>query len=261
MDEEIRELNEENKQNDEGEKKGAGDYLFSWKRRFDNFWYHYKFALIIGIIILIFVIFCIAQCSSRIQGDANIGYIGAMEIDTETYEELQLALDEILGEDLNGDEKIHVEFTQFSYMTGVQAENAKAMGKPVNYQSLDTVQTQINLELTAGNIVIWFINPDVYKELNIPGRFMTLEDALGYTPEDSYDLYSVKLGSLPCWDYYGGLHDLPASTIVVVRELQLSEEDNKKVLERYERNLIMFKRLVEFDFGLDEEDIDTNTEE
>ena len=251
MEEEIRE-----QENQEQEKKEIGDYLFSWKRKFDNFWYQYKIAFIIGIIFLIFVIFCIAQCSSRIKGDANIAYIGAMEIDTEMFDELQESLDKILGEDLNGDGKIHVEFTQFAYMTGVQAENEKAMGKPVNYQSLETAEKQMTLELATGNIVIYFINSEVYKMLSVPGRFMTLEDALGYTPENSYDLYSIKLGALPCWDNYGGLHDLPASTLIVVRDFQASEKENKKIQERYERNLLMFKRLVEFTFGPDEDDID-----
>ena len=241
MDEEIRE-------NEQEEKKEIGDYLFGWKRKFDNFWYHYKIAIILGGLLLIFVIFCVAQCASKVKGDANIAYIGAMEIDSEAYDDLQSALNSILGEDLNGDGRVHVDFTQFSYMTGVQAENMRASGKAVDYQSLMTTQTQINLELATGNIVIYFINPEVYKELSIPGRFMPLEDSLGYVPDYAYDAYSIKLGNLPCWDYYQGLYNFPEGTLITVRDLQVSEEDKKDITERYERNLIMFKRLVEFTF-------------
>ncbi|MCL1858574.1 MAG: hypothetical protein FWF92_05010 [Oscillospiraceae bacterium] len=247
MDEETREQEEQ---------KEVGDYLFDWKRKFDNFWYHYKIAFIIGVIILIFVIFCIAQCASRVKGDANIAYIGAQEIDSEMYDELQYALNQILDEDLNGDGKIHVDFTQFLYMTGVQAENMRAIGKAVDYQSLMTTQTQINLELTTGNIIIYFINPEVYKELAVPGRFMPLEDALGYVPEYANDVYSIKLGSLQCWDYYEGIYNFPSGTLVVLRDMQVSEEDNKTMQDRYERNLTMFRRLVEFKFKDDE--VNTN---
>ena len=243
------EQNLENPENPEQEeKKEIGDHLFSWKRKFDNFWYHYKIAFILGIVVLAFIIFCIAQCASRVKGDANIAYIGAMEIDSEAYGDLQSALNEILGQDLNDDGRVQVDFTQFMYMTGTQAENKRAAGEAVDYQSLVTTQTQISLELTAGNYVIYFINPEVYKELSIPGRFMPLEDSLGYVPEYAYDAYSVKLGDLQCWDYYTGLYNFPKTTLVTVRDLQVSEEDNAEMQDRYERNLIMFKRLVEFTF-------------
>ena len=192
------------------------------------------------------MIFCIVQCASKIKGDANIAYIGAMEINDEDYKELQHNLNEILGEDLNGDGKIQVDFTQFLYMTNTQVENMRAIGKPVDYQSLMTVQTQINIELTEGNIIIYFINPDVYKQLSRPGLFMTLEDSLGYTPDYANDVYSISLGDLPCWDYYMGIHNFPANTLLVMRDMQVAEEADKKMQERYERSVFMFKRLVEF---------------
>ena len=256
MDEENLEQSENGNESEEeqNEKKEIGDYLFSWKRKFDNFWYHYKIPFIFGVLILIFIIFCISQCAAKVKGDANIAYIGSQEIDSEWYGDLNNALTEILSEDLNGDGKISSDFTHFLYMTGVQAENMRAGGNPVDYQSLMTTQTQIQLELATGNIVIYFINPEVYKELSAPGLFMPLEDALGYVPEKSNDVYSIRLGSLPCWDYYTGLHNFPGNTLLVARDLQVSEEDDETMTERYKRNMIMFKRLVEFTFGDDEND-------
>jgi len=259
MDDEIRDdEDQEQQEKDQNEKKELGDYLFHYKRKFDNFWYHYKVAAIISIILLAFIVFCIAQCAGRIKGDANIGYIGSEEINAETFDDLQNALSEILGEDLNGDGKIHVDFTHFMYMTNSQIEKVRARGQPVEMQSLLTVQTQISLELAAGNIVIYFIDLDVYKEQYANSRlFMPLEDALGYLPEDAYDVYSLRLGSLPCHKYYMGLDNFPSSTIVAVRDMHVSEEENKETQERYARNLLMFKRLVEFKYLPEDE----NTED
>ena len=236
------------------EEKGVGDYLFDWKRKFDNFWYHYKFVLLIGLAVLAFIIFCVAQCASRVKGDVNIAYIGAMEIDSETYNEIQSSLDEILGEDFNGDGRVHAEFTQFVYMTLVQMENERAKGRPVNIQGIMTAQTQIELEFAAGNLVIYLIDRDVYKQYaGTSGLFMPLEDALGYIPEESYDGYALKFGSLQCSEYYMGLDRFPDGTLMVVRDLQVSEEDDEKMQELYRRNLAMFKRLVEFKFKEEEE--------
>jgi len=255
MDEENLVEQNEQEQKQESESKEIGDVLFGLKRKFDNFWYHYKIVMILGIIILAFLIFCVAQCALRVKSDADIAYIGTHEINSEDFDDLQSALSEILGEDFNGDGKIKVDFTQFVYMTSAQLDSARAGGQPIDVQSLVTVQTQIDLMLTEGNIILYFIDPAVYKELSQrPGVFMPLEDSLGYTPDDANDVYSIKLGSLPCWDYFSGLYSLPANTIITVRDMQLSEESDAKTAERYERNLLLFRRLVEFTFGSDQND-------
>jgi hypothetical protein len=232
------------------EPKELGDHLFAWKRKFDNIWYHYKIAIIMGIFLFAFIIFVIAQCSGRIQGDADIAYIGAQQIDLEHFEDLQRALNEILGEDLNGDGNIHVEFTHFFYMTQNQIENARADNRPVDMQAMRTVQTQINLMLARGNIILYFIDPGVYRELAAgnPGVFMPLEDLLGYLPDDAHDAYGLRLGSLQAWDYYAGINNFPPGTVLAVRQMRLEEEGRRDVQELYERNIKMFRRLADFKY-------------
>jgi len=262
MDEENLERPEEGEESVINEKKTVGDYLFSWKRKYDNFWYHYKLALIFGVIILAFIIFCIAQCSGRKQGDANVAYIGSTEINIEHFENLQRALNELLGEDLNGDGEIHVDFTHFLYMTQSQIESARAEGKPVDMQAMMTVQTQVNLEFAAGNIVIFFIDPAVYREFSgRAGLFMPLEDSLGYLPDNAHDAYTLKLGNLACWDYYEGLNDFPAGTVIAVKNIMLEEESKKDVRELYERNMKLLKRMVDFTYKQDDLIDQTDPEE
>jgi len=225
------------------------------KRKFDNFWYHYKVVFIIGVIIFIFLVFCVVQCAMKIKGDVDIAYIGGLEINAENHEDLQRALDELLGEDLNGDKKTYVDFTQYSYMTSSQIENARAKGQPVDIQSIMAVQTQIDLMLADGSILIYLIDAEIYRDLSQrPGVFMPLEDALGYFPENyANDAFSIKLGALPCRDYYSGIYIFPSNTVLVMRDMQVSEEGNAKIQEKYDRSLLLFKRLVEFTFGSDSE--------
>jgi hypothetical protein len=197
------------------------------------------------------------QCALKVKSDADIAYIGAFDLSSEDFDDIQTELSDILGEDFNGDGKIKVDFSQYEYMTSVQVENARASGLPIDMQSLITVQTQIDLMLTEGNIIIYFIDPAVYKELSQRiGVFMPLEDSLEYMPDNANDVFTLRLGSLPCWDYYYGLHQLPANTVVAVRDMQVSEEDNATTKERYDRHLLLFKRLVEFKSKLDVEEDD-----
>jgi len=244
-------------------KKEIGDILFGLKRRWDNIWYHYKIAIISGAAILIFIIIAISQCSSKIEGDANIAYIGLKELDAEEYEYLHKNFHEILGEDLNGDGEIYVDFAHFLYMTENQARDRRADGSVVDVQSLLVTQTQINLALADGSSIIYFMDPEAYKILKKSGNvntFMPLEDALGYVPEKQSDEFSIRLKDLYCWEYYYGIGSFPPNTVVAVRDRQNSDKNNKKMDDKYERNLLMFKRLVEYDkntafgdFGGDDE--------
>jgi hypothetical protein len=244
--------------------KQIGDHLFAWKRKFDNFVYHYKIALIFIVLISAFIIFAIVQCSGKIQGDANIAYIGSLHIDAEHHANLQRALNEILGEDLNGDGEIHVDFTHFFYMTQPQRENARAQGRIVDEQAMMAVQTRMHSDLAAGNIIIYFMDTEIYRELNSPGVFMPLEDIFGHIPEIAHDAYTIRMGNLQAWRYWEGLEAFPANTVIAVRNMHLAEEGRPRVQERYERNLEMLRRLIDFKY-LPEEDIDadayTDTEE
>ena len=230
------------------EKKDAGDVLFALKRKLDNLWYHYKFAFFAGAAVLAIVIFTVVQCAAKTQGDADIAYVGPKGFSLADYDELQSNFDAILGEDLNGDKKIYADFTNFLYMTQNQVEDARAAGEIVDMQTITVSQSQISLDLISGSIIIYFIDPQSYKQYKkISGAdaFMPLEDALGYTPEKSYDEFALRLKDLYCWDYFAGINSFPDDTLAVVRARQ-DNDKGKDIETRYERNLIMFKRMVGF---------------
>ncbi|MCL2773733.1 MAG: hypothetical protein FWD71_10325 [Oscillospiraceae bacterium] len=230
------------------EQKGAGEVIFGLKRKFDNLWYHYKFAILAGIAVLAIIIFTVVQCAAKTPGDADIAYVGPKGFTIEDYNELQNNFDEILGEDLNGDNKVYVDFTNFLYMTQNQIDDARAAGEVVDMQTITVSQSQISLDLVSGSIIIYFIDPQSYKQYQkISGvdAFMPLQDALGYTPSNSYDEFAMRLKDLVCWDYFAGINSFPDDTLVVVREHQANDKGGD-IDKRYERNLQMFKRLVEF---------------
>lgn len=242
---------DEDKENkfENSEKKEIGDVLFGLKRKWDNIWYHYKFAVIGFAAILIFIIFAVSQCASKTAGDANIAYIGPKELNAEEYTDLQRNFNELIREDLNGDGEIYVDFSHFLYMTDDQAREARVEGRIIDIQSLMVVQTQISLELNDTKTIIYFIDPEAYKGLKKSAddlnTFMLLENALGYSPENRFDEFSIKLKDLYCWEYYAGIGSFPEDTVVAVRERPVSESD-KLTDERYERNILMFKRMVEY---------------
>jgi hypothetical protein len=202
-----------------------------------------------GIFIFAFIIFAIVQCSGRTQGDANIAYIGALEINSEHFDNLQRALDEILGEDLNGDGMIHVNFVHFLFMTDAQIEDAKARGEAIDVSAVRIVRTQLGLEIIAANNIIYFLSPDAYRSIRRTGdtnNFMYIDHALGYNPPGHilFDDFAVRLNELACYYDFEGINAFPEDTLLAIREKRGG--DDRQAVEKFERNLILFKRIVAF---------------
>ena len=231
--------------------RSAGDIIFGFKRKYDNFWYYYKWHALIAIAIVIFIIVCVTQCVSqyakKTQSDANIAYIGAKEIRGGIFSALQEDFNFILNENSDSDEKLSVDFINFFYMTSVEIENARAVGGIVDIQALMTVKKQIDIEILNGSSVIYFLSPGVYRELaQAEGIFMPLDDALGYTPDSAMNNYCIKLSELYCREYFEGLYNLPEDTLIAVRNYQTVSKRDDKETARYERNFNMLKKLIEF---------------
>ena len=236
---------------DNNDKKEIGDVLFGWKRRFDNFVYHYKFLLLAIIAVVAILMFTIVQCAARTDPDADIAYAGTKVFDIFEMNLIQAAFDEILGEDLNGDGKIHTNFVYFLFMTDHQIEDARARGEIVDVQAARIVQTQLGLEIIAANNIIYFLSPEAYRAIRRTGdtnNFMFIDHALGYLPsgEILFDDFAIRLRELPCYEYFDGISAFPEDTLLAIREKHGG--DDRLAQEKHERNLIMFRRIVAFDY-------------
>lgn len=236
------------------EKKEAGDILFDWKRKFDNFMYHYKFLLFAMLAIAAIVLFAAVQCAAKTDPDVNIAYAGIKNLDVNEMNSLQDDFKSILGEDLNGDGNIFSNFTHFLFMTDVQVEDARAQGEIVDVRSVRTVQSQLGLEVLADNNIIYFLSPEAYRavrRINDISSFMYIDEALGYMPESHilFDECAISLIELACYYDFEGIGTFPEDTLIAIRDLRAEDSSNKELSEKYERNLKMFKKIVEFTYS------------
>ena len=74
--------------------------LLKW---LDNFWYHYKWTVIVVAFFVIVLIVCIAQMAVDPAYDINIGYSGSYGFSAAEAERMYNTLSGALPEDLNGD--------------------------------------------------------------------------------------------------------------------------------------------------------------
>ena len=73
---------------------------------FENIWYHYKWVIIIGGVVILFLIVSLGQLFSNSEPDVNILHVGPMYISVDAAEEIEKTV-ATLSDDYNGDGEIN----------------------------------------------------------------------------------------------------------------------------------------------------------
>ena len=105
----------------------------------DNFWYHYKWVVIIVVFFLIVGIVLTVQLVTRQNYDAYIMYLGDASIPDTQYQDILDSFKKVAG-DYNEDEKILINFAKTAYITDKDNEMANSINsqlKPCLFLILD----------------------------------------------------------------------------------------------------------------------------
>ena len=74
--------------------------LLAW---LDNFWYHYKWHVIIATFFVLVIFFCICQQAGDRQSDINVTYSGSYCFTAAEAEQMHQTFSNVTAEDYNGD--------------------------------------------------------------------------------------------------------------------------------------------------------------
>jgi len=212
--------------------------------RTENFWYHYKWHVIFGVIILFVALVGIRQLIERgnDKTDLSIMYAGPYNLNSLAAEEVKDTFAEILSEDLDGNGKKSVYLYTFYVLSDQQIAQAKAEEAGGTDRGLDLSQNRKNYSsftdaVFTGECGVMFLDGWLYETVKESGGLVTFDDALGYTPEKAFDEYGIRLCDTNAYEKYPALAVLPAETVVCVRSVStaggviISEKEAK---ENYE---------------------------
>ena len=217
--------------------------------RADNFWYHNKWKVIIITAVFVIAAVGIFQLISRAgdKTDLSVMYAGPVNVHSEAAEKIKEALGEILSVDLDGDGEKKVYLYSFYYLNNQQAaylvDEAKKKGMESGFdaaRNAETYRSYSDLVFT-GECGVMFLDMSLYEDLRDAGGLEMLENALGYTPEKSFDGYGVRICDTAAWERYEALHAMPEDTVVCLRSLStaggvmISEADAKANYDAGER--------------------------
>lgn len=228
--------------------------IYKW---IDNYWYHNKWQTILVVFFTLFGAVAVSQMISKINDDVIILYGGPYQFSAIETREIQNALQSVMSADFNGDGEKHVQMISILLMTQEQIEaakkNAAASGNVVILNSATLIQnrSQFSTQIFAGETVLCLLDPNWYTDVYDSGGFIKLSEALGYTPENSIDDYSIYLHDTGIAGYFTALQSFPEDTILCVRRMSTvtAFKSEKKEAKRYENQLQMFRDMMSF--GLD----------
>lgn len=105
----------------------------------DNFWYHYKWPVIIGAFFITVFAICTAQMVTRESYDMYVRYVGNAVITETQYKDMESTLEK-LGGDVNGDGEKAANFAQVPY---VSADEENPYKNDINKGAKETMTGMI----------------------------------------------------------------------------------------------------------------------
>ena len=224
------------------------DKILGW---LDNFWYHYKWHVLVGLFIVVFLFVSIGQMIDKEKVDVYILYAGPTAFMAAEIYEIQDAFETIMP-DLNGDGQKVVQFIDITVLTDEQiADNMeKADAEGVDYKPdmeyIANARQKFKLQLAAGDAYIVLADPGMYAEDKGVGIYQSLE-SLGVSAEHAYDEYSVVFRDTDFGSYMPVFQKLPEDTLMCFRTMGVtSKARGKKEQEKHDNQLVMFKEMVNF---------------
>ena len=189
--------------------------LFRW---LDNFWYHYKWPVIIVAFFLIVGIIGFSQCAAQEKTDLTLAVaVPNPDLGGEPLEVFAGIFDGLLPADSNGDGQKRVALAQFSIYTEdelvalytytdpetgeerVQTDGLVA-ARHYNAERIQSLQTY----MMTGECAVWLVSPYVYETM-MEGQLPVSATAV--------------LGDTALYGYYEALREqLPPDTLIVLTQ-------------------------------------------
>ncbi len=209
---------------------------------FENLWYHYKWLILIILIIGSLVIAAVVQMIEKGDPDVHILFIGQNYITAEGRIEAEKSLGKIIP-DYNGDGKVKMDLVELTVTT--------VPGQSYDYVYQQDAVTRFETEIRAGQSTVFIVEESFYDRITKLGLAAPLKTVFGEgnVPEFAYDEFSFRLRDLDFAEEEGFCR-FPRESYVCIRHSPENDEINySRTMEDYNNNLDFFKKMVQYKSG------------
>ena len=164
------------------------------RKKLDNFWYYYKYHVLIGAFVLCMLIVFVKDMLEKVDYDYEIGFVTDYIMTEEEISALQQVFEQD-AEDLNGDGEIHVAVYNYT----LPDENQEGY----DMQLFMAGQTRFTVDMQEGTSMIFFISPvnyEKYKDMEVlpmeEDDYVKLSDCAGYKEAGSPETLKELMGAM-----------------------------------------------------------------
>lgn len=221
----------------------------------ENFWYHHKWkTIIIGFVVMLLVV-CIAQAGSRDKTDVYVMYAGPGFITANEARQVQDAMKQQM-DDYNGDGEKGILLADFNYLSPAQIEEKRALAEEQgvdltidNYGNAAVLE-QYEMEVIAGESVIYILDPGLYENVKKAGGLLPLTEVLGETPEGAVDEYGIRFSETKFARFYTAMNVFPEDSVLCIRRVSTMSvfKGQKKTEQLHSWHVDLFTNIVNFQF-------------
>lgn len=236
----------ENMHNSVEEQKLDGDISLTSKSKLlgklDNFWFYYKWHVIIGAFFLIVLTIGLVQLFGRTQHDVAVSFAGPVHITPIQSADIETELSKILTDDLTGNGNKKVKFTAYSVFS---EDDIKQSGGNVDTSQNTTNISNFGDYVSSGECSIYFVSSYRYENLKTYERLRPLNEIFdGQLPSGiTEDGYGIRLGDLPIYEL-DAFKVLPEDTYLCMTKPYIYGDSSKA--DKYEDMTKCFKAIVNF---------------
>ena len=219
-------------------------------KKLDNFWYYYKWHVIVALFVIFAVVVCTVQACSREKEDIQIIYAGGSYIEGESYLDISKTLSSILPEDFDGDGSKKVGFINYQIYSQEEIEELEKIILPDGTKNVvDKAQNTSNMTsyssfMMTGEVSVCFLSEDLFENMKKNDRLRPLSDIFDEIPESAYDEYGIKLSETDFYKYNSSIRTLGEETVIcLMRQTVVGASKND---QEYEKAINTFKAIVQF---------------
>jgi len=210
------------------------------KKWLENFWYHYKWPVIIGVFFAVIAAVCISQMVTKESYDMYIRYVGDNEITKETYQDIKSSF-ERTKMDANGDKETNVAFEQVVYIS--DPEN-------VLINEMNALAKETLSALVAQPYYVYLMDTAAYKVYSDYGAFEELDKIFDTDMSDiAYDDCAVYFNKTEFCKNNPGMEWVDDDVIMVLKvapyKLSAKPSKNQDEIESFDFHKELFKLMVE----------------
>lgn len=221
----------------------------------DNFWYHYKWVvlLVVGFGICIGVM--TAQFIEKDSFDAVVLYTGPKLPTANETKDMESAFASLLPGDYDGDNKKTLSINALFLMTDEQLQNSQYQvdeeGNKAYVNTSEMVKTKENFstQIFVGEALVCMLDPAWYDMANSKSAFVALSD-FGYSDIGSaqYDENALYLKKTAFGSYFDAFDNLPDDTLICFRKQSSASslKNEEEEIKRYEYNRGFFSNILKF---------------